>query len=137
MSKVHLDSFLAHARSLRRGKFTESRSSLLGLITFLRANVGSPKPLSFDAVKRELSNPHDPRLGKYQPAIAALVNVWASAQPYSNAAVQIMPAPLMGGSLQDKVAIPHSDNARRFAVAYKKARLFSGLRYANVDDVMV
>jgi hypothetical protein len=84
-STEQFNAFLAHARSLTFW-FTESNSSLSGLLEHLRNSKNKPKRFSnFRDALSKCANPNDARLGKYKPAIESLVAVWGTAADYQRA----------------------------------------------------
>jgi hypothetical protein len=84
----HFDAFLKDVKG-RTNWFTRSKSSIKGLLDFLEANIGNPKPFAGGSPDAQLNgaighcaNRRDERIGKYEPAIRALVAVWGSNRLY-------------------------------------------------------
>lgn len=109
--KEHFDAFLGDVKN-RASWFTRSKSSVKGLLDFLEANTGNPKPFAgspdaqFNTALGHCANRLDERLEKYKPAIRALVAVWGSNRPYvveKEAVKAPAPsAPARGGLARDK-----------------------------------
>ena len=64
MSRALLDAFKNDVQSLNPD-YRESTSSLRNLIRFLSANMGQPKPLSFEEAVGKCGNPRDKRIEKF------------------------------------------------------------------------
>lgn len=84
----HFDAFLKDVKG-RTNWFTRSKSSVKGLLDFLEANIGDPKPFAGGSPDAKLTaaighcdNRRDERIVKYEPAIRSLVAVWGSNRPY-------------------------------------------------------
>jgi len=95
MSQSHMDGFLADIRRANpnfneRAFLGLQTSSLLGLLTHLRASSRNPQRFANAAAAlAHCNNPADPRLQKYQGAIRNLVTVWGTGAPYPGQEVAI------------------------------------------------
>jgi hypothetical protein len=126
MSKIHFDAFIADVKRRAHIKFTESKSSIRGLVEFLRTDLGNPQPLTYEQALAKLANPRDPRLEKYQPCIRRVVTVWGTPTQYGDAATQVVSlAPQDGIPSGNLVVFDNHANVRRYAEAYYKARFFT------------
>jgi hypothetical protein len=87
-----INAFTAHVKELT-DKFTESRSSLQNLLTYLRVPANQSKRFAnVQAAKNKCANPADKRLGKYESALTSLVAVWGTSGDYKET-----PAPVSTG----------------------------------------
>lgn len=137
LSKVHFDAFLADVKRRARVRFTESKSSIRGLVEFLRTDQTSPQPLTYDQAIGKLANRWDPRLNKYQPCIRRVVAVWGTPQRYGDAATQVLSlGPREDDSADNILVFDNQENVRRFAAAYCKARFFHGCRRSTTEEAM-
>jgi len=123
MSQAHIDGFLADVRRANGG-FTESRSSLRGLFTQLRATSANPMPMTVIQAKHFCGNANDPRLLKYDTALRNLTSVWGSGKPYPGHQVAI-------GRLMFRGDTRGPDDIFHDGFA---ARLNTGLRYRNAQE---
>ena len=137
MSQAHFDAFMADVKRRAHIKFTESKSSIRGLVEFLRTDLHHPQPLTTDQAIAKLANPRDPRLEKYQPCIRRVVTVWGRPTQYGDAATQVVPlAPQDGNPSGNLVVFDNHANVQRYAAAYYKARFFHGSRHRSTDESM-
>jgi hypothetical protein len=137
MSQAHFDAFMADVKRRAHIKFTESKSSIRGLVEFLRTDLHHPQPLTTDQAIAKLANPRDPRLEKYQPCIRRVVTVWGTPTQYGDAATQVVPlAPQDGNPSGNLVVFDNHANVQRYAAAYYKARFFHGCRFQTTEDCM-
>jgi hypothetical protein len=117
---------MADVRSNAHVKFTESKSSIRGLIEYLRSNMTQPTPLTYEQAMGKVANQWDPRLRKYEACIRRLVTVWGSRNAtYGDAARQVL---AVRGDALNIVVVDNISNVQRYASAYYKSRFFHGCR---------
>lgn len=88
MSQHHMEGFLAEVMRINHG-FNEGRSSLQGLLRYLRNTSANPTRLTVAQAKQQCANPRDARLAKYDAAITHLTGVWGTTNPYPGLEVPI------------------------------------------------